>query len=87
MTNPQKKTSRVMSAACLISNTCTARTLALAGSARASVRVSNSQPPIPTYQLPHPQSNFPVTIAIFTSPIAFVILISRGQASVQLYAV
>lgn len=30
------------------------------------------------------QSNFPVIIAIFTSPIAFVILISRGQASVQL---
>lgn len=29
----------------------------------------------------------PVTIAIFTSPMAFVTWISRGQASVQLYAV
>jgi hypothetical protein len=27
---------------------------------------------------------FPVTIAIFTSPMTLVILISRGQASVQL---
>src|SRR5512143_529189 len=31
-----------------------------------------------------PQSSFPVMIAIFSSPMAFVIWISRGQAMVQL---